>query len=285
MAIQESTATALVRFTGLGILCFNKQQNRGEIAIIRDENHKLSIKIQQPKYKDGIEKDIVIYEDIVPVINDLQKTGIEIEIDANGASTTGGYQIYEAAGEFNRLESEDYNDIRWVVDMNSLHNETLTASKSEDRFPITKLYLGGGLFYAHKLNTTLFFAKIEKDANGKELKREDFGYVGETIGVKLDGDEVTVKIKSKGEEVIHKLPKLHGLPYRIEISNMDYGEAAMMSDMPDYYKYLTKPNDTFFELEPVNQDSEGRISSGGSVNNKAFCHPTRLDIGSIDELD
>jgi hypothetical protein len=280
MAIIESTATALVRFTGLGILCFNKELNRGEIAIIRDENHKLSVKIQYPKYKDYIEKDLIVYEDFVPAINNLDKTGVEIEI---GNSVTQGFQIYEAAGEFNRLESEDYNDMRWVVDMNSLHNETLSASKSNDRFPITKLYLDGGLFYTHKLDKTLFFAKIEKDAAGKELKRENFGYVGETIGVNLEGDEVTIKIKSQGGEVIHKLPKANGLPYRIEISNMDYSENAVMSDMPDYYKYVNKPSNTVFELEPVNEDSEVEIS-GGSVNNKAYCHPTRLDIGSIDEL-
>jgi hypothetical protein len=236
MAIIESTSTALVRFTGLGILCFNKELNRGEIAIIRDEKHKLSIKIQHPKYKDNIEKDLIVYEDFVPAINNLDKTGVEIEIGTNGTSATQGYQIYESAGEFNRLESEDCNDIRWVVNMNSLHNETLSASKSDDRFPITKLYLNSGLFYTHKLDTTLFFAKVEKDADGKEVKREDFGYVGETIGVKLDGEEVTIKIKSQGSEVIHKLPKANGLPYRIEISNMNCNENAVMSDMPDYYK-------------------------------------------------
>jgi hypothetical protein len=283
MAIIESTATALVRFTGLGILCFNKELNRGEIAIIRDENHKLSVKIQYPTYKDYIEKDLIVYEDFVSVINNLEKTDVEIEIKANGTSATQGFQIYEAAGEFDRLESEDYNDMRWVVDMNSLHNETLSASKSDDRFPITKLYLDGGLFYTYRLNRNMYFVKLEKDADGKEIKREDFGYVGETIGIKLESEEVTIKIKSKGDEIIHKLPKKHGLPYLIEISNMNSDKNASISDMPDYYKYVNKPSNTVFELEPKSNDPEDGIS-GGSVNNKAYCHPTRLDIGSIDEL-
>ncbi len=47
MSVNESSATALVRFTGLGIVCFNKDRQRGEIAVIRDNKHTLSIKIQR----------------------------------------------------------------------------------------------------------------------------------------------------------------------------------------------------------------------------------------------
>ena len=32
MSVQESSATALVRFTGLGIICFNQDRQRGEIG-------------------------------------------------------------------------------------------------------------------------------------------------------------------------------------------------------------------------------------------------------------
>jgi len=35
MSIKESSATALVRFTGLGIVGFNKERQRGEVSVIR----------------------------------------------------------------------------------------------------------------------------------------------------------------------------------------------------------------------------------------------------------
>jgi hypothetical protein len=39
MSVNEVPQLALVRFTGLGIICFNDEQQRGEIAVIRDDKH------------------------------------------------------------------------------------------------------------------------------------------------------------------------------------------------------------------------------------------------------
>jgi hypothetical protein len=47
---------------------------------------------------------------------------------------------------------------------------------------------------------------------------------------------VTIRIGDREET--HLLQRLEGLPFRIEIKNMDYGANAVSSDMPDYYKYL-----------------------------------------------
>jgi hypothetical protein len=64
MSVNESSATALVRFTGLGIVCFNKEKQRGEVAVIRDNEHELSIKIQRPVFQDSGGNDVVVYRDI-----------------------------------------------------------------------------------------------------------------------------------------------------------------------------------------------------------------------------
>ncbi len=276
MAIIESSATALVRFTGLGIITFNEEKKRGETAIIRDDKHRLTVKIQQPKFKDGAEKDIIVYENIA-VYDNLPKKGIEISINTNGNSTVDGFEIYKATGEFNRLEAEDVNDYRWIVDMKSLHGENLVKAESQNRFPISKLFIGNGLFYAHKLDTNLFFSKIEKDANGAEVSREIFGNIAETIGVKLESDEVCFEIKIGDETFSHTLARANGLPYRIEIGNMNYDEDAVKSDMPDYYKYQTSKNGVTFELEPI-KESEG---AGDSVTFGAFCHP----IGGVISIE
>ena len=136
------------------------------------------------------------------------------------------------------------------------------------------------MFYTHKLDTELYFEKIEKDADGNELKRDTFGNVAETIGVKIEAEKVLFTLKNGETEETHSLEKLNGLPYRIEISNMDYNEDANFSDMPDYYKYLASADGEKFELEPIIETENG----GGGVSGKRFCHPIKAGIGTIDEL-
>jgi hypothetical protein len=284
MSITESSANTLVRFTGLGIVCFNEEKRRGEIAVIRDGRHTLSVKIQQPRYLDGRETDVIVYENLA-VYQDLPKTSVEIEIKAESNPSVRGFEIYQAEDEnFSRLDGEDVNDFRWIVDLNDLHEENLVESDDENKYPVTKLFIADGLFYTHKLDTELYFEKIEKDANGIEKNRADFGNVAETIGVKIEADEVLFKIKTGGTEDTQTLEKINGLPYRIVIANMDYNEDASYSDMPDYYKYLASANGEKFDLEPVTDEENGDGLSGGGVTGKQFCHPIRARIGSIDEL-
>lgn len=278
MPIQESSATALVRFTGLGIVCFNEEQQRGEIAGIRDNKHKLTIRIQRPVYQDGAEKDVITYQDIATYEN-LPKENVRIEIKASGNPPIAGYQIYQN-GEFDRLGSSDVNDFRWLVNMSALHGDTALNASPTERFPLTKMYISNGLFYAHKLDLNLFFEKVEKSASGLAMPSEVFGNVAETIGVKIEGAEVLFTIRIGDQEETHTLPRVDGLPFRIEIKNMDYNANAIYSDMPDYYKYLASPSGNQFELTPIIEDA-----SAQSINQQEFCHPIVVDHpGSIDEL-
>src|SRR4029078_13358748 len=86
MSLNESSATALVRFTGLGIVCFNKDRQRGEIAAIRDDKHTLTIRLQKPVFQDGPDSDIIIYQDIA-TYEKLPKDDVQIEIKAVGKRT------------------------------------------------------------------------------------------------------------------------------------------------------------------------------------------------------
>jgi hypothetical protein len=278
MSIQESSATALVRFTGLGIICFNKDKQRGEIAAIRDNKHILSIKIQKPVYQDGVDRDIIVYQDIATYEN-LPKDEVQLEIKASGQPAIAGYEVYKP-GEFNRLESPDVNDFRWIVHMENLHGEAGLTPTAEPSYPISKIYIGNGVFYAHKLDQNLFFEKVEKDAKGAEVRREEFGNVAETIGVKIEGAEVNFTIHIGDQEETHTLQRVEGLPFRIEIKNMDYSAGAVFSDMPDYYKYLAHPTGNQFDLKPVIDDA-----GGGAVNQQDYCHPIASDdLNSIDQL-
>jgi hypothetical protein len=138
-----------------------------------------------------------------------------------------------------------------------------------------------GLFYTHRLDTDLFFEKVESDANGS-LQREVFGNVAETMGVKIDGDEVGFTIRIGTQEETHTLQRVEGLPFRIEIKNMDYNEDAVYSDMADYYGFLASATGKQFDLAPVIEDPP--TGDGGAINQKKFCHPVSSDLPSINQL-
>lgn len=278
MSLNESSATALVRFTGLAIFCHNKTRNRGEIAAIRDTEHKLRIAIERPFFQGG-GNDVIGYKEIASYEN-LPKNGVEIEIKSLGPSTINGYEAYKP-GNFDRLDSPDINDLRWMVNMSSLHGQTQISPGAT--YPLTKIYCNG-LFYTQKVNTSMLFEKVEKGRNGTPEKREMFGSVGETIGVILQGDEVSFTIRYDGKEETHSLPRMEGLPFRIQFKNMNYRDDAVYSDMADYYGYLSSADGTQFDFKRVVEDGV-QAASGDSVNQIEFCHPIGDDdLDSIDDL-
>jgi hypothetical protein len=282
MSLNESSATALVRFTGLGIICFNKDRQRGEIAAIRDNKHQLTIKIQAPAFFGDGNSDVLRYKDIA-TYEKLPNEDVQLEIRASGKPSIAGYEVYQD-GDFDRLDSTDTNDFRWIVNMNSLHDKAALSVAAEPKYPLAKIYIGNGLFYTHSLDTNLFFEKVEKDARGIAARREVFGNVGETIGVKIEGEEVSVIIRIGKQEETHTLKRVEGLPFRIEIKNMDTGPDAVYSDMADYYKYLSSPGGSQFDLAPIVEADE-KGAAGGSVNTSQFCHPISTDDPpSIDDF-
>lgn len=282
MSVKESSATALVRFTGLGIICFNSDRKRGEIAAIRDDKHLLSIRVQQPFYQEGGDNDVIAYKDIA-TYQQLPKDDVQIEIKALGKPAIEGYEIYQS-GDFDRLNSSDLNDFRWVVNMDNLHGDTILNPTGRRPHPLTKIYIGNGLFYTHRLDTDLCFEKVEIDASGKAKQREVFGNVADTVGVKIEGDEVSFTIRIGDREETQSLKRVAGLPFRIEIKNMDYSENAVYSDMADYYECLSSPNGGRFDLTPIIEDAGVETAKGGCVNFKAFCHAVVSSLPSIDEL-
>lgn len=282
MSIIESSATALVRFTGLGIICFNRDMQRGEVAAIRDNKHLLSIRIQQPVFQNDANSDVIVYQDVA-TYEQLPKDDVEIEIKTTSNPVIEGYEVYQN-GDFDRLDSPDVNDFRWIVNMNSLHADSVLSSTGASPYPVTKIYVSNGLFYTHKLDTDLFFEKVETDANGSATGREVFGNVAETMGVKIEGDEVSFTIRIGAQEETHTLRRVDGLPFKIEIKNMDYSETAVFSDMPDYYGYLSCPDGNHFDLTPIVEDTDGDTGDGGAFNHKKFCHPVASDLPSIDQL-
>lgn len=285
MHIKESTATALVRFTGLGVILFNPDLGRGEIAVIRDDKHELCFTVRQPVYQDGAGKDLVVYRDVA-VYNDLPRQGVEIEIKALSKPAIEGYEIYQS-GNFDRLTSRDVNDFRWVVNMDRLDGGAPLVPAGRGPDFLTKVFLGNGLFYTYRLDSRLSFEKVELDAGGREARRDNFGSVAETIGVKIEAEEVGLTIRGGGgSEQQHTFRWVAGLPYIFDFKNMDPNPNAVYSDMADYYGYLSSPTGKQFRLEPIreDEDDDDDDTPGGAVNQQQFCHPVASDLPSIDQL-
>jgi hypothetical protein len=278
MPVDQSSATALVRFTGLGIICFNDSTQQGEVAIVRDDKHELSIKVQQPVYQNQGGNDVIVYQDLYSYTA-LPDDGVEIEIAGGSNTTVEGFTVYQV-GEFDRLGSADENDFRWIVNIDELHAEATVSATGQPPYPLTKLRIGNGVFYTHKLDTELLFEKVELDTHGNPGEPETFGNVAETIGVAIDGDDVSFSILTPAGRESYTLERVEGLPFRIEIKNMDYNENAAYSDMPDYYGYLASSDGTKFDLNPI---IEG-MAEGGAHNQKQFCHPVASHLPTVDAL-
>src|SRR5205085_6869272 len=137
-----------------------------------DDKHSLSVKLQRPVFHDGGGGDLVVYKDVATYA-ELPKEDVTIEIEATGGGAVEGFEIY-GGGDFDRLDSPDPHDFRWIVHMDSLHGDTALRPTGKRRHPLTKLYIAGGLFYTHKLDTNLFFEKLEKDSGGHVKRREVF---------------------------------------------------------------------------------------------------------------
>jgi hypothetical protein len=283
MPLNEGSATALIRFTGLGIVCFNKDKQRGEIGAIRDNKHKLSIKLQQPAYQEGAGNDLIVYQDIACYEN-LPANDVQLDVNALAGPAIDGFEIYQS-GDFDRLDSSDANDFRWIVNMHKLHGAADLAPTTKQNYPLAKIHIGNGLFYAHKLDRNLFFERVEKDSNGTATHREVFGNVAETMGVKIEGDEVMFKIRIGDREETHSLKRIAGIPHRIEIRNVDPNAESVYSDMPEYYEYLSSPSGVQVDLSPIVEENNDEIEGSESISQIDFCHPIVVEeLETIDNL-
>ena len=278
MPIQESSATALVRLTGLAIICLNQKTKRCEIGLLRDNKHELTIKVLQPGYEDG-SNDIVRYHEVVSY-NQLPKENVRVSITTEGAPVA-GYSVYQN-GTFDRVSSTDLNDFRWLVDMQSLHKNTLGVIDQE-RYPLSKVYLDSGLLYTHQLDQQLEFDQVTKDANGVEGARQFFGRVAKTLGAHIEGAQVSLMVQIGADKQTTLLPRVPNLPSIIEIKNINYDLTAAYSDMPDYYKYMASPLGNQIELKPA-QPKPTKGALGRPANQEDFCHPVVFPLGSIDKL-
>jgi len=96
-----------------------------------------------------------VYKDVA-TYQDLPKGNVRLEIKAAGSAPIAGYEIYQS-GDFDRLDSPDVNDFRWIVNMNALHGETVLSPTAVRQPSVNKdVHRQRTLLY-NKLDQNLFF--------------------------------------------------------------------------------------------------------------------------------
>lgn len=308
MPVREDLGTVLVRCTGLAMICAKEAAPQGEVGFLRDDKHAFTFKILRPFYRNGSDN-LISYSEVASY-KEFPNENVCIEIEAQ--DTPAGCRIHKDA-DFNRLGStNDKNDFQWLVNLGEFHATNALRSTSQQPYSLSRLnLLSGGLFYSHQLDQRLVFSKVMKNVNGANSQPEQFGRVAKTLGVRLDGNQVVVRIRSNGMEATHSLPRVPGFPSIIELSNVDPDPYARYSDMGDYYKYMHTPGGEQFELKPlmgtgrppVSPDEPGLITRpgdpwaepmdpagepplllGSQKNQQDFCHPVVLPLESLNEL-
>lgn len=285
MPITKSLTTAFINVRGLGIICFNPQKKRCETAIIRNSDHKLTVNVYKPTFIDGGSMDRLGYTSIFSrEITELED--VSFEISGVGNPKTDGFELFEN-GDFDRLNGEnDENDLRWILNLEGeeMHQSSLSKNQQfsfAEKPPVTKLYISNGLFYAVMPNDNAlpefpFFRKNDPYRNVEE----DFGYIAETLGINIDSDEVVFKLKIGTVENTLSLPKIEGIPYKIEITNVDEKPEAPLSDLPICYKFLSPTDGMQFDLKALEQNT----ADGKPVRGKQYCHITRVNQESLDNF-
>jgi hypothetical protein len=185
MSLNVESATAIVQFTGLGILCFNKRRRRAENLFIHAQEHTLKIGVYKPvsqeendrivaeggndgkmgfeKFSDHWHQMIVSYMflDRSELSRTLERSRVSIEIFGEGNPEIQGYDTYES-GSFSRItlseaiaknKKVDVNDFRWMV-----HTRKDKIFGKEEPKPVakkdvatTKLFIQNALFYTTEI--------------------------------------------------------------------------------------------------------------------------------------
>lgn len=293
-------STAIVKFMGLGIMCFNPKKKRCETLLIHNPKHIPMIKVflkeelngENAREVDGQMMERKLSHFYIPLFgmgDNKREEALTIEISGVGKSEIDGYRKYEAK-KFDRQSLEsDPHDYRWVV---NLEQDNLIAdgkkirisNKSKEITGKSNLYIKNAEFFTYDLvkpdpnksksKEPQFFCRRKfVDSGNKKgatqaIEWSKYGYVANWVGARINAEFVKIKITAGSEESIHLLPK-RKVPYLIEIENSTY-DAGSESDMPIYQGFWkTKDQNQVdllikSELEKEHMD-RGLTFDGGGI--------------------
>lgn len=298
---QINYATALVHFTGLGMVCANEPEEKLETMFIHAKKHKLNIEISKvTKIVDGrVEEqefmNSLTYEDFLLEQNFWHHSQIKISISSElGKSSKYRGLSFYTPGDFDRSEKSNRNDFRWLINLNKdrlLGEEEMYDPVPNNDFPRSLLTIENCLLYTDKLavddndREVEFLHVVDRGEvpykNRSDFKEQKFGKVADTLGAAVFGSLVNVKIEFDGKIHNFHLPKTEN-PYLIKITNV---AKDMDSDMDVYRTFWAlEPSDIKFNLLVDDEIDKllGR-SQGGTVGARKTCALARIERPSGDD--
>lgn len=276
----DSNAAANIKLSGLGIITYNEDEGRSEEAVIRQADHKFTLKIKGPgDFKPSDVPGPAGY--CVDMTHHFDVENIVITIAPTRDNEIQGVDL-QYGREFDRLGmNNDNDDLRWVLNMEGELHENQMARRNaptEPRPPIARTYVENAKFFAimpedPKAEEYPFFYKVDQDGN-----EEPLGYLAETIGANLFCSSFSVTIESGGKKQYYEFDRVPGLPYIIEIENMS--ENAPVSDLDEVYKFIEDSQNPEKRFELITKEDQS-AQRGEELGGKKYCHKVSLDQPSI----
>lgn len=237
-SIDASPATVTLYVYGLGVWYLLSNAPRGIMKFLREESHKLSIRIIEKNSEGEVSADDTV---VIPMTTDA------ISITSNRPSRS---QIeLNESGTFDRhdWQSNDPEDLRWLVNMtNDIHGGVPVAPIPHEKV-LTPMRVTNALFYTK--NFTDYDMNVVLPTG--ELVNDRFGAVGCVIGAKIEAESVTISQQNVIDRTLTKVPNFTHEVYIYNQGN------DIVSDFYKYYWILGEQSSAprQFNLEAVGMSS------------------------------
>lgn len=299
MSLDTSTAAAIVRFAGLGVLSIVDGHRQAKNLFLHEAGHTLTVEIFKPlverirtfytdhpweaeglaafkRFPDDAEscalyKRLAVYEDLDVSQMDTRNGSLDISIDVS-ATEEAEFDLIETFKYDTPVDrmapAEHKNDIRWMVT-----SESLGRRSTAPTCPTTELRIRNAKLYTETLavdenNNALVFKRVTEIAGAAPewAAAETFGSISDEIGAVINAKGVKVEVKIGGETHTHILPKIDGTPYVIYIKN---NAAVSSSDMPIYRRLYEAVGNPFDLL--TQNEIDAQRGAAGFITGRDFC--------------
>lgn len=247
--IDAVPATVTLYVYGLGVWYLLSNAERGLMKFLRQESHRLSIRIIEKGAGGGVSADDTY---VVPMTTEA------ITVTSDNPALA-GLELHQAT-TFDRYDwqSNDPEDLRWLVNITNDIHGGIPVGPIQHEKTLTPLEVYNALFYTK--NFTDYDMNVILPTGG--VVNDRFGAVGCITGAKIDADSVTI---SGPDGLNRTLPKVPNFTHEVHIYNQ---ADDIVSDFYKYYWILGEQSSAprQFNLEAVGMN----MLSNGIVCNSVW---------------
>lgn len=313
MSINTRSATAIVRFTGLGILCFNPRKKRAENLFIHADDHILTVEIYKPvsaaenetltetgskddfpdyaKFSGYWHRRTAYYENLdqSQLSATFDRIALNIEISGEGAPEVDGYRLYEP-DSFSRTdegEDVDLKDFRWIVNVqrDRIFGDGTIVPVANPQYNTTKLFISNAEFYTASIaredvTTDMVFKKVPLvDSSANETDK--LAALGQASDFGRIGADIGAAINADQVDVKIRVgdeEHMHSLPriHRPYIIYIKNNAERASSDIPIYKQYWEDTGEAF-DLLTEDEIDDQKSELGTGVGARVMCNGVVVD--------